>query len=63
VIRVSDRKPLLHEPRHVAHFEASRAFPILYLVESLRRGYWHNRFEVDAREYALRRLRAIKRPT
>jgi hypothetical protein len=48
---------LLHELRHVAQFEASLAFPILYLWESLRHGYLRNRFEVDARAYAAERLR------
>ena len=47
---------LLHESRHVAQFGASWAFPLLYLVETLRRGYWNNRYEVDAREYAARRM-------
>lgn len=48
---------LLHEIRHVAQFEASAAFPLLYLWESLRRGYFRNRFEVDARAYAASRVR------
>lgn len=48
---------LLHEFRHVEQFEASAAFPILYLWESLRRGYVRNRFEVDARAYAATRVR------
>ena len=48
---------LLHEIRHVAQFEASAAFPLLYLWESLRRGYVRNRFEVDARAYAAARVR------
>jgi len=48
---------LLHEIRHVAQFEASAAFPLLYLWESLRRGYVRNRFEVDARAYAASRVR------
>jgi hypothetical protein len=47
-----DAELLLHESRHVAQFRASKAFPILYAWESLRRGYWNNRFEIDAREYA-----------
>jgi hypothetical protein len=47
---------LLHELRHVHQFEASRAFPILYLWESLRRGYVSNRFEADARRYAAARV-------
>lgn len=46
---------LLHELRHVHQFEGSRAFPILYLWESLRRGYVSNRFEADARQYAAAR--------
>jgi hypothetical protein len=49
---VADDELLLHESRHVAQFQASRAFPLLYIWESLRRGYWNNRFEVDARRYA-----------
>lgn len=48
---------LLHEIRHVAQFEASAAFPVLYLWESVRRGYVRNRFEVDARAYAASRVR------
>ena len=48
---------LLHELRHVEQFESSVAFPILYLWESLRRGYVRNRFEVDARAYAASRIR------
>ena len=48
---------LLHEIRHVAQFEASAAFPLLYLWESVRHGYVRNRFEVDARAYAASRVR------
>lgn len=47
---------LLHELRHVHQFEASVAFPIRYVWESLRRGYFDNRYEADARAYAARRL-------
>ena len=43
---------LLHELRHVQQFEESRAFPLLYLWETLKSGYHRNRFECDAREYA-----------
>jgi hypothetical protein len=49
---------LLHELRHVHQFQASVAFPILYLWESLCRGYRANRFEADARAYAAERMRA-----
>jgi hypothetical protein len=52
-----DPELLLHELRHVAQFESSRAFPILYLCESLRRGYHANRYEVEARKSAAARLR------
>jgi hypothetical protein len=52
-----DTELLLHELRHVAQFEASRAFPFLYVWESLRRGYQANRYEVDARLYAAARMR------
>ena len=48
---------LLHELRHVAQFQETALFPILYLWESLRRGYFGNRFEVDARAYAAARTR------
>jgi hypothetical protein len=54
-----DAELLLHELRHVAQFRASRFFPILYLWESLRRGYWNNRYEIDAREYARQRAGSI----
>ena len=48
---------LLHELRHVDQFDSSVAFPILYVWESIRRGYVRNRFEVDARAYAAARVR------
>ena len=49
---------LLHEVRHVQQFQASPAFPVRYLWESLRRGYHRNRYEADARAYARARLAA-----
>jgi hypothetical protein len=55
-----DAELLLHELRHVHQFEASFAFPLLYLWESARRGYFANRFEADARDYAARRLRGTQ---
>ena len=48
---------LLHELRHVHQFATVRAFPLRYAWESLRRGYHHNRFEVDARRFAAERVR------
>jgi hypothetical protein len=59
----ADLELLLHEARHVQQFEASWAFPFQYLVESIRRGYWKNRFEVDARDYASRRVLNLNPPT
>jgi len=53
-----DAELLLHEFRHVQQFEASVTFPVRYLWESARRGYFANRYEVDAREYAAQRMRA-----
>ncbi|HKO16358.1 MAG TPA: hypothetical protein VJU87_08965 [Gemmatimonadaceae bacterium] len=47
---------LLHEFRHVEQFAASLAFPLRYLWESVRRGYFDNRYEADARAFAARRL-------
>jgi len=49
---------LLHELCHVHQFQADPAFPLRYLWESLRRGYYRNPFEADARAYARDRLRA-----
>jgi len=48
---------LLHELRHVDQFAASRLFPVMYLWQSVRHGYVRNRFEVDACDYAARRIR------
>lgn len=48
---------LLHELRHVHQFQQRSAFPVLYLWESVRRGYDDNRYEADARAFATRRLR------
>jgi hypothetical protein len=51
-----DAPLLLHELRHVEQFRERRAFPLRYIWESIRRGYHLNRYEVDARTYAARRL-------
>lgn len=47
---------LLHEFRHFQQFSERRTFPLRYIWESLRRGYYSNRYERDARMYAARRL-------
>jgi len=58
-----DAPLLLHELRHVEQFLERRTFPVRYIWETLRRGYHRNRYEVDARSYAARRLeQAIPAP-
>ena len=58
-----DPRLLLHELRHVRQFEASRLFPLLYLVDAITRGYRRNRYELDAEAYALARLADRRRPS
>jgi hypothetical protein len=44
---------VLHEYFHVLRQWQPRRLTVWrYLVESLRRGYWLNRFEIEAREFA-----------
>ncbi len=54
---------MLHEYCHVVRQWWPRRLTILrYLLEWLRRGYWDNRFEIEAREFAednLYRFRAL----
>lgn len=47
---------LLHELRHVQQFCESRTFPLRYIWETVRRGYFENLFERDARSFAARRV-------
>jgi hypothetical protein len=53
----------LHELRHVHHFASSPWFPVLYLWDSVLRGYRGNRYEADANAFAARRLREARRPS
>ncbi len=49
----ADPKLVLHEYYHVLGQWESGALTVWrYLVESFRRGYWDNRFEIEAREFA-----------
>ena len=49
----SDPDLVLHEYFHVLRQWQPRRLTIWrYLIESLRRGYWLNRFEIEAREFA-----------
>jgi hypothetical protein len=48
-----DADLVLHEYFHVLRQWQPRRLTIWrYLVESLRRGYWLNRFEIEARQFA-----------
>ena len=48
-----DPELVLHEYFHVLRQWQPRRLTIWrYVVESLRRGYWLNRFEIEAREFA-----------
>jgi hypothetical protein len=40
---------LAHELEHVRQWRQVPLFPLRYALESVRRGYWNNRFEVQAR--------------
>ncbi len=61
----SDPSLMLHEYCHVLRqWEQGRLTIARYLLEWLRRGYWDNRFEIEAREFAddnLYRFRALLR--
>ena len=58
-----DPELVLHEYFHVMRQWQPRRLTIArYLIEWLRRGYWYNAYEVEAREFAAaqaRRLRAL----
>ena len=53
----ADPELVLHEYCHVLQQWAPGRLSVpRYLGESLRHGYWHNRFEVEARAFAAREL-------
>lgn len=49
---LSNKKWLIHEIVHVHQYKqlGTMRFIMLYLAESLRKGYFNNRFEVEARQ-------------
>jgi len=52
---------MLHEYCHVIHqWQPGRLTVRRYLLECLRRGYWNNRFEVEARAFADAHLPALQ---
>jgi hypothetical protein len=56
----ADPSLLLHEYCHVLHqWHTKRLSVWKYLLESARRGYWNNRFEIEARDFAVRNLNRL----
>lgn len=53
---LADAEWVAHELVHIRQFKEHGLLPFLwkYLVESVRVGYYHNKFEVEAREEARR---------
>lgn len=52
---------MLHEYCHVLkQWETGELTVARYLLECLRRGYWNNRFEVEARAFADRHAHALR---
>lgn len=52
---------MLHEYCHVLkQWESGDLTVTRYCLESLRRGYWNNRFEVEARAFADKHLHALQ---
>jgi hypothetical protein len=52
---------VLHEYFHVLkQWQPRRLTVWRYLVESLRRGYWNNRYEIEARAFAARHRDALR---
>lgn len=47
-VPIQDRL-IAHELEHVRQWREVPLFPLRYAWESLRRGYWNNRYEVEAR--------------
>jgi len=39
------KKTLLHELQHFYQFRSIRWFPIKYLLQTIRNGYWNNKYE------------------
>lgn len=56
----NDPELVLHEYFHVVRQWQPRRLTIWrYLTESVRNGYWHNRYEIEARAFAAEHWRAL----
>lgn len=60
---LADPEWLAHELVHIRQYRENGLLPFLwkYLVESARVGYYHNKYEVEAREEARRIVEAARR--
>ncbi len=57
----ADPELVLHEYFHVLQQWRPRRLTLLrYLIEWLRRGYWQNHFEVEARAFAAKHAQALR---
>lgn len=57
----NDPELILHEYFHVLRQWQTRRLTIWsYLIESARRGYWHNCYEIEARAFAAMHWHALK---
>lgn len=57
-----DPELVLHEYFHVLRQWQPRRLTVLrYLIETLRNGYWRNRYEIEAREFAARNVTNYRR--
>ncbi len=63
---LADPELMLHEYFHVLHqWRSGRLTLLRYVLEWLRRGYWNNRFEREARAFTathLHRMHALLAP-
>ena len=57
----NDPELILHEYFHVLRQWQNRRLTLWrYLAESVRNGYWHNRYEIEARAFAAAHWRALR---
>lgn len=50
---IENRAFLRHEIQHVIQYQTIRFFALKYIWETLKRGYFNNKYEVEAREKAI----------
>jgi len=56
----ADKRTVLHEYFHVVHqWNTGELTVPKYIWESMKNGYWNNKYEVEARNFANRKLNAL----